>query len=99
MVTARTLASRRAYPSGDERRWPPHVLRLAGLPSPARHPRVSVTRGPETIELVFSGPDGSRRVDAPLDLVGSDDPEHAELELLGQLQLLGFSVTRRLAGE
>jgi len=70
------------------------VLRLAGLPSLALHPDVSVTRRPDRIEMVFSGPDASRRIDADLDRVNSDDPEHAELELLAQLQLIGYRVTR-----
>jgi hypothetical protein len=67
------------------------VLRLTGLPSPSRYPRVTVRRGEGRIEIVFSGDEGATQIDADLRLLGPiDDLETAELDLLAKLQAQGY---------
>jgi hypothetical protein len=71
------------------------VIRLTGLPHVGRYPRAAIARGASTLSLEFSGADGSRTVEVPLDRLGEDeDPEAAELRLLADLQRRGYRVER-----
>jgi hypothetical protein len=68
------------------------VLRLTGLPAPARYPRATVYGRGDRIELVFSGGDGGT-TSIPIDprLIGPiDDLEMVLLDLLAKLQALGY---------
>lgn len=67
------------------------VLRLTGLPAPARYPRARVRRTPERIEIVFSGEEGATRIDVDPRLLGPvDDLELVVLDLLAKLQAQGY---------
>jgi hypothetical protein len=67
------------------------VLRLTGLPAPARYPRATVRAVGERIEITFSGDEGATRIDVPLRLVGPvDDLEGVVLDLLTKLQAQGY---------
>ena len=67
------------------------VLRLTGLPAPARYPRAAVRRAEGRIEIVFSGEEGATRIDVDLGLLGPvDDLEAAVLDLLAKLQAQGY---------
>ena len=71
------------------------MIRLAGLPHVGRYPRATVTRHPDSIELLFGGAAGERRIDVPLRLLGlEDDAEAEELRLLARLEGLGYEVRR-----
>jgi hypothetical protein len=71
------------------------MLRLMGLPARTRCPRATVRRLTGRIELRFAGPDCDEGLDVDLALVGPDpDPESVELELLAQLDGLGYAVER-----
>ena len=71
------------------------MLRLAGLPNVARYPEATVTRDGERILIRFSGPyHGEQDVSIPLGYVGAEDDETAELELLAQLQRIGYDARR-----
>jgi len=70
------------------------VLRLTGLPAPSLYPRATVRPADGRIEIVFSGPAGSRQVDADLQLLGPvDDLEAVQLDLLAKLQAQGYETT------
>ena len=70
------------------------VLRLTGLPAPARYPRAVVRRAEGRIEIVFSGPEGSTQIDADLRLLGPvDDLESVQLDLLANLQAQGYETS------
>ena len=72
------------------------MLRITGLPARARYPRATVSRGEGRIEILFSGEEGSTRIDVDLRyLAGVDDLEATELRLLAQLQELGYEVAWR----
>ncbi len=67
------------------------VLRLTGLPAPARYPRATVRLAEERIEIVFSGEEGATRVDVDLRLLEPvDDLEAVVLDLLAKLQAQGY---------
>jgi hypothetical protein len=67
------------------------VLRLTGLPAPARYPRATVRRAQERLEIVFSGDEGATRIDADLRLLGPiEDLESVELDLLAKLHAQGY---------
>jgi hypothetical protein len=67
------------------------VLRLTGLPAPARYPRASVRSVEEGIEILFSGDEGATRIDVDLRLLGPvDDLEAVLLDLLAKLQAQGY---------
>ena len=75
------------------------MLRLAGLPNVARYPEATVERDEERILIRFSGRlYGEQRMSVPLKYVGAEDDETAELELLAQLQRIGYRVRRTLPG-
>jgi hypothetical protein len=67
------------------------VLRLTGLPAPARYPRATVRRAQERLEIVFSGDEDATRVDVDLRLLGPiDDLEAVVLDLLAKLKAQGY---------
>ncbi len=71
------------------------MIRLTGLPRVGRYPRVSVSRDESTVSVVFSGEEGSRRIEVPLERLGEqEDPEATELRLSGDLQRMGYRVER-----
>jgi hypothetical protein len=70
------------------------VIRLTGLPSRSRCPRVAVRRGDGGIEIVFSGLDAEVRMDVEERYLGGADVEAEELRLLARLQAMGYRVTR-----
>ena len=72
------------------------MLRITGLPSRARYPRATVTRAEGRIEILFSGDEGSTRIDVDLRLLGRvEDLEATELGLLARLQEIGYEVAWR----
>jgi hypothetical protein len=76
------------------------MLRLMGLPARGRCPQATVRRAESRIELRFRGPDCDEGVDVDLGLLGEgEDPEAAELRLLGQLEALGYAVERLPPGD
>ena len=67
------------------------MLRLTGLPAPARYPRAAVRRAEGRIEIVFSGEEGATRIDVDLGLLEPvDDLEAVVLDLLAKLQAQGY---------
>ena len=67
------------------------MLRLTGLPAPARYPRAAVRRAEGRIEIVFSGEEGATRIAVDLRLLGPvDDLEAVVLDLLAKLQAQGY---------
>ena len=81
-------------PAESLRRTLGAVLRLTGLPAPSLYPRATVRPAEDRIEIVFSGPEGSRQVDADLRLLGPvDDFEAVQLDLLAKLQAQGYETT------
>jgi hypothetical protein len=76
-------------------RWAGGMLRLMGLPARVRCPRATVRRAPGRIELRFAGAGCDEGLDVDLALLGPDeDPESVELQLLAQLDGLGYAVER-----
>jgi hypothetical protein len=81
-------------PAESLRRTLQAVLRLTGLPAPSSHPRATVRPAEGRIEILFSGPEGSTRIDADLSLIGPvDDLEALQLDLLAKLQAQGYEAT------
>jgi hypothetical protein len=73
------------------------MLRLVGLPSTTRYPRVTVSRAGTAFELRFHGPEHETRRDVDLRTLGEiEDLESTELQLLARLQQLGYEVERRV---
>jgi hypothetical protein len=70
------------------------VLRLMGLPSVARYPEASVTREDERLVIRFGGLGDEQVMGVPLKYVGAQDEEAAELQLLAQLQRIGYRARR-----
>jgi hypothetical protein len=67
------------------------VLRLTGLPAPARYPRASVRPAEGRIEILFSGEEGATRIDVDLGLLGPvEDLEAVVLDLLAKLLAQGY---------
>jgi hypothetical protein len=80
-------------------RIPTGVLRLSGLPNVARYPEATVERDEASIIIRFSGRlYGEQTMSVPLKYVGAEDDEMAELELLAQLQRIGYRVRRASPG-
>ena len=79
-------------PEGPLRRTLGGVLRLTGLPAPARYPRAAVRHVEDRLEILFSGgEEEATRIDVDLRLLGPiEDLETEQLELLAQLQALGY---------
>jgi hypothetical protein len=70
------------------------MIRLMGLPAVARYPEVSVTREDERLILRFGGLGDEQVMAVPLEYVGAEDEEAAELRLLAQLQRFGYRARR-----
>jgi hypothetical protein len=67
------------------------VLRLTGLPAPARYPKATVRQSAGLIEIVFSGDEGATAIDVdPRQLGPVEDLETAVLDLLARLQAQGY---------
>jgi hypothetical protein len=67
------------------------VLRLTGLPAPARYPHAAVRHAEGRIEILFSGEEGATRIDVDLGLLEPiDDLEALVLDLLAKLQAQGY---------
>ena len=72
------------------------MLRLMGLPNVRRFPKATVQRRADRFELQFHGGEQTTLLDVSFRYLGeTDDLEHAELDLLGQLQRLGYHAERR----
>ena len=70
-----------------------------GLPNVARYPEATVRRDDERMLIRFSGRYyGEQTMSVPLEYVGAEDDETAELELLAQLQRIGYRVKRASPG-
>ncbi len=71
------------------------MIRLSGLPSVARYPRVAVSRDEESLSILFTGGDDTTLMEVPLERLGEDeDAEGTELRLLADLQRMGYRVER-----
>lgn len=71
------------------------LLRLTGLPNVARYPEATVQRDEESILIRFSGRyHGEQTMNVPLRYAGAEDDETVELELLAQLQRIGYDARR-----
>ena len=70
------------------------MLRLMGLPSVARYPEATVNREDERLLILFGGRGAEQAMSVPLEYVGAEDEETAELMLLAQLQGIGYRVRR-----
>ena len=71
------------------------MLRLVGLPNVARYPEATVRREGERLLIRFGGRHhGEQDMSVPLEYVGAEDGETAELQLLAQLQRLGYDARR-----
>ena len=94
MGLAASLAPRRASVCsfGDDEET--IVLRLMGLPAVARYPEATVTREDERLIICFGGLGEERLMSVPLKYVGAEDEEAAELQLLAQLQKIGYQARR-----
>jgi hypothetical protein len=67
------------------------VLRLTGLPARSRYPVATVRRAEGRIEIVFTGDQGTTRIDVDLRLLGPvDDLEAVQLDLLAKLHAQGY---------
>ena len=70
------------------------MLRLMGLPRVARFPEATVTRDDEKIHIRFGGLGDEQTMSVPLKYIGAEDEEAAELQLLAQLQKIGYQARR-----
>jgi hypothetical protein len=70
------------------------MMRIMGLPSVARYPEVSVAREEEFLIMRFGGLGDEQTMSVPLEYVGLDDAETAELLLLAELQRIGYRARR-----
>jgi hypothetical protein len=77
------------------------VLRLTGLPAPSIYPRATVRPTEGAIEIVFTGEEGTTRIDVDLRLLGpaADDLEAVQLDLLGKLQAQGYETVWQREGD
>jgi hypothetical protein len=66
------------------------MIRLTGLPAPARFPEAEVEGRPDAVRIVFSGAGGSQVLEIPLDYVATDDLEGTLLRLLADLGRRGY---------
>ena len=72
------------------------MLRLTGLPNVARFPKVAVQRRLGRFELRFDGGVEATLLEVDFRYLGEiDDIEATELDLLAQLQRVGYDVQRR----
>ncbi len=70
------------------------MLRLMGLPRVERFPEATVTRDGEMLLIRFGGLASEQTMSVPLKYVGTEDEETAELQLLAQLQQIGYKARR-----
>ncbi len=70
------------------------MLRVMGLPSVARYPEARVVREEQRLIIRFGGLEHEQTVGIPLEYIGAEDEEGAELMLLAQLQRIGYRVER-----
>jgi hypothetical protein len=70
------------------------MLRLMGLPHVTHFPEATVTRDDEKMRIHFGGLGEERLMSVPLKYVGAEDGEAAELQLLAQLQKIGYQARR-----
>ena len=72
------------------------MIRLAGLPHVARFPKATVQRRKGRFEILFQGGEFTRVMDVDFRNIGEgEDLEGTELDLLAQLQRIGYAVERR----
>ena len=74
------------------------MLRLMGLPDVAHFPQATVTRDDETMYIRFGGLAEEHMMSVPLKYIGAEDEETAELQLLAQLQKIGYQARRGRPG-
>jgi hypothetical protein len=77
------------------------VLRLTGLPAPSIYPRATVRPADGRIEILFTGDEGTMRIDVDLRLLGGkevDDLEAVQLDLLAKLQQQGYEAVWQREG-
>ncbi len=70
------------------------MLRLMGLPHVTHFPEATVTRDDEKMYIRFGGLAEERLMSVPLKYIGAEDEEAAELQLLAQLQKIGYQARR-----
>ena len=70
------------------------MLRLMGLPHVTHFPDATVTRDDEKMYIRFGGLAEERMMSVPLKHIGAEDEETAELQLLAQLQKIGYQARR-----
>jgi hypothetical protein len=70
------------------------MLRLMGLPHVTHFPEATVTRDDEKVYIRFGGLAEERLMSVPLKYIGAEDEEAAELQLLVQLQKIGYQARR-----
>jgi hypothetical protein len=70
------------------------MLRLMGLPRVERFPEATVVREEERILIYFGGLAEERLMSVPLKYIDAEDEEAAELQLLAQLQQIGYRTRR-----
>ena len=69
-----------------------------GLPRVERFPEATVARDEERVLIRFGGLSEEQTMSVPLKYVGAEDDEAAELQLLAQLQRIGYKVRRGRPG-
>ncbi len=74
------------------------MLRLMGLPNVARFPQATVTRDDEKMYIRFGGLVEEHLMSVPLKYIGAEDEEAAALQLLAQLQKIGYEARRGRPG-
>jgi len=70
------------------------MLRLMGLPHVTHFPEATVTRDDEKMYIRFGGLADECLMSVPLKYIGAEDEEAAELQLLVQLQKIGYQARR-----
>jgi hypothetical protein len=65
-----------------------------GLPPVARYPEATVTRDEGNMLISFGGLVEERLMSVPLEYIGAEDDEAAELRLLARLQQIGYRTRR-----
>jgi hypothetical protein len=74
------------------------MLRLMGLPDVAHFPEATVVRDGENMYIRFGGLAEERLMSVPLKYISAEDEEAAELQLLAQLQNIGYQARRGQQG-
>jgi hypothetical protein len=72
------------------------MLRLTGLPNVTRFPKATVQRRRDRFEILFHGGEQSTLFEVEFRHLGEiEDLEAVELDLLAELQRVGYDVERR----